>query len=81
MNQSAKEKDHVSCLRASLLGGEVVHEERALLALLAPVPDHDAGAIDDFAGVAFAVQYTCYSSRTRSQPQINSARPHKSSAQ
>ena len=42
-----------------LLGLEVVEEDGALLALLAPVADDDARAVDDFAGVAFAVEDAC----------------------
>jgi hypothetical protein len=44
--------DHASNL---LLGIEVVEKNVAFLALLAPVTDHDAGAVDDFAWVAFAI--------------------------
>jgi hypothetical protein len=38
-----------------LLGLEVVEEDAALLRLLTPVLDNDARAVDDLAGVAFAV--------------------------
>lgn len=38
-----------------LLGLEVVEEDAALLGLLAPVLNNDAGAVDDLAGVAFTV--------------------------
>jgi len=38
-----------------LLGLEVVEEDAALLGLLTPVLDDDARAVDDLAGVAFAV--------------------------
>jgi ribosomal 30S subunit maturation factor RimM len=41
--------------RALLLGLEVVEEDAALLGFLTPVLDNDARAVDDFAGVAFAV--------------------------
>lgn len=34
---------------------EVVEQDAALLALLTPVLDDDAGAVDDLAGVALAV--------------------------
>lgn len=43
-----------SCL---LLGLKVVEEDGPLLALLAPVADHDTRAVDDFAGVAFAIEH------------------------
>ena len=46
-----------------LLGLEIVEQDGALLALLAPVADDDAGAVDDFAGVAFAVEHTCKGER------------------
>ena len=42
-----------------LLGLEVVEEDGAFLRLLAPVADDDAGAVDDFAGIAFAVEDAC----------------------
>ena len=38
-----------------LLGLEVVEEDAALLGLLTPVLDDDARAVDDLAGVTFAV--------------------------
>lgn len=38
-----------------LLGGEVVEQDGALLGLLSPVLDDDAGAVDDLARVALAV--------------------------
>ena len=41
-----------------LFGLEVVEENGPFLALLAPVTDDNAGAVDDFSGVAFAVEYT-----------------------
>ena len=41
--------------RRLLLGLEVVKEDGTLLRLLAPVAHHDARAVDDLAGVAFAV--------------------------
>ena len=40
----------------SLLGLEVIEEDVALLGFLAPVADDDAGAVDDFTGVAFAIE-------------------------
>ena len=39
-----------------LLGLEIVKEDGAFLAFFAPVADDDAGAVDDFSGVAFAVE-------------------------
>lgn len=39
-----------------LLGLEVVEQDGAFLGFLAPVADDDAGAVDDFSGVAFAVE-------------------------
>jgi hypothetical protein len=39
-----------------LLGLEVVEEDGALLALFTPVTDDDAGAVDDLARVALAVE-------------------------
>ena len=42
-----------------LLGLEVVEEDAALLGLLTPVLDDDARAVDDLAGVAFAVDLAC----------------------
>lgn len=40
-----------------LLGSlEVVQDDGALLGLLTPVLNHDAGAVDDLAGVALTVQ-------------------------
>ena len=54
-----------------LLRIEIVEQDRPLLALLAPIPHHDAGAIDHFSRVAFAVQDTCLSrNRTASQPRF-----------
>jgi hypothetical protein len=47
------------CWRLLLLGLEVVEEDAALLGFLTPVLDDDARAVDDFAGVAFAVNLTC----------------------
>jgi hypothetical protein len=44
-----------------LLGLEVVEEDGALLRLLTPVADDDARAVDDLAGVAFAVDLACTS--------------------
>ena len=41
------------------LGGEVIEQDRALLTLLAPVPHHDARAVDHFSSIAFAVQHAC----------------------
>ena len=40
-------------------GLEVVEQHGALMRLLTPVLDDDAGAVDDFAGVAFAVDLAC----------------------
>ena len=45
--------------RRLLLGLEVVEEDGALLGLLTPVLDDDAGAVDDLAGVALAVNLAC----------------------
>jgi len=42
-----------------LLGLEVVEEDGALLRLLTPVLDDDAGAVDDLAGVALTVDLAC----------------------
>lgn len=42
-----------------LLRIEVIEQDGPLLALLAPIPHHDAGAIDNLSSVAFAVQHTC----------------------
>ena len=42
-----------------LLRLEIVQQNRTFLAFLTPIADHDAGAIDDFSGVAFAVEDTC----------------------
>jgi hypothetical protein len=42
-----------------LLGLEVVEEDGTFLALLTPVADDDAGAVDDLAGVAFTVEDAC----------------------
>jgi hypothetical protein len=42
-----------------LLGLEVVEEDAALLGLLTPVADDNARAVDDLAGVAFAVDLAC----------------------
>ena len=39
------------------LGREVVQNDGPLLALLAPIPHHDAGAVDDLPGIAFAVEH------------------------
>ena len=44
------------CLVALPLDGEVAEPDGPLLALLAPVPHHDAGAVDHFPSVALAVQ-------------------------
>ncbi len=59
INQTAE--GSCRCVRASLslLGVEVVEQDGPLLALLAPVAHHDAGAVDHFSGVAFAVKHTC----------------------
>ena len=43
-----------------LTGGEVVEEDAALGGFLAPVADDDAGAVDDLAGVSFAVESAFY---------------------
>lgn len=45
--------------RHLLLGLEVVEEDGALLRLLTPVADDDAGAVDDLAGVALTVELAC----------------------
>ena len=42
-----------------LLGLEVVEEDGTFLALLTPVTDDDAGAVNDLAGVAFTVEDAC----------------------
>lgn len=42
-----------------LLGLEVVEQHRALLALLTPVAEHNARAVDDLARVTLAVQHAC----------------------
>ena len=42
-----------------LFGLEVVEEDAALLGLLTPVLDDNARAVDDLAGVAFAVDLAC----------------------
>lgn len=42
-----------------VLGLEVVEEDAALLGLLTPILNDDARAVDDFAGVAFAVDLAC----------------------
>lgn len=47
-----------------LLGREVIDQDGPLLTLLAPIPHHDARAIDDFPGVAFAVEHACCFPRT-----------------
>lgn len=39
-------------------GLEVVEQDGAFLRFLAPVADDDAGTVDDFSGVAFAVKHT-----------------------
>ncbi len=41
-----------------LLRLEVVEQNGAFLGFLAPVANDDAGAVDDFSGVAFAIEYT-----------------------
>lgn len=41
-----------------LLGLEVVEQNGAFLGFLAPVANDNAGAVDDFSGVAFAIEYT-----------------------
>ena len=41
--------------RNLLLSLEVVEQDAALLGLLTPILDDDAGAVDDLAGVALAV--------------------------
>lgn len=43
-----------------LLGLEVVEQDAAFLRLLAPVAYDHAGAVDDFASVAFAVENACF---------------------
>lgn len=43
-------------IRSLLLGLEVVEDDAALLGLLAPVLNNDAGAVDDLAGVALTVK-------------------------
>jgi len=40
-----------------LLGLEVVEKDRTFPRLLTPVADDNARAVDDFAGVAFTVEY------------------------
>ena len=54
----------------SPLGREVVHQERPLLALLAPIPYHDAGAIDHLPRITLAVQHACFHHQ-RISPQID----------
>ena len=49
----------VFLFRYLLFGLEIVEEDRTFLAFLAPVPDDDAGAVDDFSGVAFTVEDAC----------------------
>lgn len=39
-----------------LFGLEIVEQDGSLLRFLAPVTDDDAGAVDDFASVPFAVE-------------------------
>ena len=46
----------VQISRGLLFGLEVVKENRPLLGFFAPVADDDAGAVDDFTRVAFAVE-------------------------
>ncbi len=41
-----------------LLGLEVVEQNGAFLGFLAPVANDDARAVNDFSGVAFAIEYT-----------------------
>ena len=48
-----------------LLGLEIVEQNRAFLRFLAPIADDDAGAVDDFAGVALAVEHA-YEERSSS---------------
>ena len=51
-----------------LLGLEVVQENGAFLRFLAPVAHDDATAVDDFAGVAFAVEDACMERNVQSVP-------------
>jgi len=44
-----------------LLGLEVVEEDAALLGLLTPVTDNNAGAVDDLTRVSLAVNLACHS--------------------
>jgi len=41
-----------------LLSLEVIEQDRPLLRLLAPIPHHDARAIDDLSRISFAVKHT-----------------------
>ena len=41
-----------------LLSLEVIEEDTSLLALLAPILDHDARAIDNFSGIPFTIEHT-----------------------
>ncbi len=53
MRGGTRRRREFGCL---LVAVEVVEEEGTLLRLLTPVLDDDAGAVDDLAGVAFAVK-------------------------
>ena len=41
-----------------MFGLEIVEEDGTFLGLFTPVADDDAGAVDYFSGVTFAVEYT-----------------------
>lgn len=59
--QTPRRSDVTRCLVVVrlLLGLEIVEENGALLRLLAPVLNHDAGAVDDLTGVTLTVENTC----------------------
>ena len=57
MHKLARSIPSVSNASPLLLGLEVVEKDRTFLRLLTPVTDDDARAVDDFAGVAFTVEY------------------------
>jgi hypothetical protein len=56
---------NLSCPKHLLLGLEVVEKDRALLRLLTPILDNNTGAVDNLAGVSFAIDLAYSSIRSQ----------------
>ena len=60
MRDGDSQKMRKRCEACLLLGLEVVEQDAALLALLTPIADDDARAVDNLAGITLAVDLACY---------------------